>query len=530
MAEKSSISKAKKPTKIKPVKKIVLLILDGWGIGAEDGSNPIWKVQPKFINSLYEKYPWTQLCASGGCVGVPADQVGNSEAGHINLGAGRIVDQDSVKISKSINTGQFFKNPAFLAAINHAIKNKSALHLMGMLSNGQSPHSDPDQLLAILTLIRRHPIKKVYLHVFTDGRDSPPMSSLNNVVELEKLLKPNEIIATVIGRFYAMDRKKIWTRTIGAYNAMIDGKDAIYAPSAHAGITQSYKAGITDEYIESIVIKNKGKMVPRIADNDAIIFFNLRSDRARQLAKPFVQNEFETKNPGFIKRKKVLKNIIFVAMTDFGPDLDNILTAFPSEDVKKSLPLMLEGKRQIYIAETEKYAHVTFFFNGGYDHALDGEQWVNIPSPHIDHYDKVPAMSTEAITKKVIACLKTYDFICVNFACPDMIGHTGNMEAAIKTVKAVDGYVKKVHDAVIKYNGVLLITADHGNIEYMLNLKTGEKITEHTSNPVPFIVAGKNFKPTMKLKKNCVLGNVAPTILKLFGTDKPRAMSKVSII
>lgn len=527
MSGKSTKKAAKK---LKKAKKIVLLILDGWGLGKEDRSNPIWRVQPKFINSLYKNYPWTELCASGNCVGVPGDQVGNSEAGHINLGAGRIVDQDSVKISKSINTGQFFKNAAFLAAINHAIKNKSALHLMGMLSNGQSPHSDPDQLLALLTMIRRHPLKKVYLHLFTDGRDSPPMSSLNAVVTLEKSLKPNEVIATIVGRFYAMDRKKVWTRTISAYNAMIDGKEATTAPSARAGITRSYNAGITDEFIKPIVIKNKNKILPRITDNDSIIYFNLRSDRARQLAKPFVQNKFEDKNPGFAKRQKILQNTIFVAMTDFGPDLDNILTAFPSEDVKKSLPLILEGKRQVYIAETEKYAHVTFFFNGGYDHVLDGEQWVNIPSPHIDHYDKVPAMSTEEITKKVIASIPKFDFICVNFACPDMIGHTGNMEAAMEAVKAVDVYVKKVYDAVIAADGVLLITADHGNIEYMLNLETGEKITEHTANPVPFIVVGKDFNKNTKLKKNCVLGNVAPTILKLFGTDKPHAMSKNSII
>lgn len=514
----------------KKSKKIVLLILDGWGIGKQDESNPIWRVQPKFINSLYEKYPWTELCASGSCVGVPANQVGNSEAGHINLGAGRIVDQDSVKISKSINTGEFFKNAAFVAAVNHAFKNKSALHLMGMLSNGQSPHSDPDHLLALLSLIRHYPIKKVYLHLFTDGRDSPPMSSLNAIVTLQNLLRPNEVIATVIGRFYAMDRKKIWSRTISAYNAMVDGKDATLAISARDGITQSYNTGVTDEFIKPIVIKDKNKIIPRITDNDSIIFFNLRSDRARQLAKPFVQDKFEDKNPGFIKRKKVLKNVTFVAMTDFGPDLDSILTAFPSEDVKNSLPLILFGKKQVYIAETEKYAHVTFFFNGGYDHILDGEQWINIPSPNVDHYDKTPAMSTEAITNKTIECLKDYDFICVNFACPDMIGHTGNMEASIETVKAVDKYVKKIHDAVIENDAILMITADHGNFEYMLNLETGEKITEHTSNPVPFILIGKKFNKKTKLNKNCVLGNVAPTIIKLFDLPKPKAMTKTSII
>jgi 2,3-bisphosphoglycerate-independent phosphoglycerate mutase len=521
---------AVKSSKIKKVKKIILLILDGWGMGKDDASNPIFLVKPKFINSLYQKYPWTTLCASGSCVGVPPSQVGNSEAGHINLGAGRVVDQDSVKISKNINTGQFFKNPAFISAINHAVKNKSAIHLMGMLSDGQSPHSDPDHLLALLTMIRRYPIKKVYLHLFTDGRDSMPVSSLKAVMALERSLRHNEIIATVIGRFYAMDRKKVWTRTISAYNAMTDGRDAHTAVSPQAGINRAYNAGITDEFIEPIVIKQKGKLVPRISDKDSIIFFNLRSDRARQLAKPFIQQEFEAKNPGFAKRKKVLKDIIFVAMTDFGPDLDSMLTAFPSEDIKETLPMVLHNKKQIYIAESEKYAHVTYFFNGGYADPVNGEVRANIPSPQVDHYDKVPAMSTAEITQKIIASLKNYEFICANIACPDMIGHTGNLEAAVETVKAVDIYVKKITEAALKNNATLIITADHGNIEYMRNLETGEKITEHTSNPVPFIIIDKNLKKTSKFKKNGVLGNVAPIILKLFGESKPKAMTKDSLI
>lgn len=521
---------AVKSNKSKKAKKIILLILDGWGIGKNDASNPIFLVKPKFIDSLYKKYPWTTLCASGSCVGVPPTQVGNSEAGHINLGAGRIVDQDSVKISKSINTGQFFKNPAFCAAINNVKKKKSALHLMGMLSDGQSPHSDPDHLLALLSLARQCQIKKIYLHLFTDGRDSMPLSSLKSIMALERSLRHNEVIATVIGRFYAMDRKKVWTRTIAAYNAMIDGRDAHTAASPQADIDRAYNAGITDEFIEPIVIKQKGKMVPRISDNDSIIFFNLRSDRARQLAKPFVQHEFEQKNPGLAKRKKVLKNIVFVAMTDFGPDLDSILTAFPSEDVKETLPMVLHKKKQIYIAESEKYAHVTYFFNGGYADPVNGEVRVNIPSPQVDHYDKVPAMSTPEIAKRIIASLKKYEFICANIACPDMIGHTGNMEAAIEAVKAVDIYVKKIAEAAAKNSATLIITADHGNIEYMRNLETGEKITEHTSNPVPLIIIGKNLKKTIKFKKNGVLGNVAPTILKLFGETKPKAMAKDSLI
>lgn len=521
------------PTKTKKIpvsQKIILLILDGWGIGKNDKSNPIWKSRPLFIESLSKKHPATTLGASGCSVGLPGTQVGNSEAGHQNLGAGRIVDQDSLKINKHINTGEFFKNSAFLSAINHSIKNKSAIHLMGMMSDGQSPHSDPDQLLALLTLIRKYPIKKVYLHLFTDGRDSPQLASLKSIMALERSLKPNEKIATVIGRFYAMDRKKVWSRTISAYNAMVDGKLAHQAKSPQEGINRAYNSGITDEFIEPIVIYHRGKMLPRMSNNDSVIFFNLRSDRARQLAKPFVQKDFEDMNPGFIKRKKVLKNLVFVAMTDFGPDLDSIITAYPSEDLKNTLTMVLSNKKQIYIAESEKYAHVTFFFNGGYANPVDGEVRINIPSPHVDHYDKVPAMSTKEITAKVINSIKKYDFIVANIACPDMIGHTGNMEASEAAVKACDKYVKQIYEAALASSSTLIITADHGNVEYKLNLETGEKMTEHTTNPVPFIIVDNKLKMQYKLKKKGVLGNVAPTILKLFNEKKPKEMNRESLI
>lgn len=512
-------------------KKVILLILDGWGIGKNDAGNPIFLAQPPFINSLYKKYPWMELCASGTCVGVPPHQVGNSEAGHINLGAGRIVDQDIIRISKQINTGQFFKNPAFLSAANHVKSNKSALHIMGMLSNGQSPHSDPDHLLALLMFARHQQIKKIYLHLFTDGRDSPPRSSLKSIMALERILRPNEIICTVMGRFYAMDRKKSWDRTIRAYNAMVYDHAEHRASSPQEGITRAYNADITDEFIEPIIIWRKGKMTPRISDNDSVIFFNLRSDRARQLSKPFVQNCFEKKNTGSekYKRKKILKNIQFVAMTDFGPDLDNILAAYPSEDIKNTLPMLLAHKKQLYIAESEKYAHVTFFFNGGYAEPVNGEHRINIPSPKVNSYDRTPAMSTAKITAKVLRLLPRYDFICVNFACPDMIGHTGNLKAAIKTVAAVDNYVKKIVTSALRHQATVLLTADHGNVEYMLNLETKEIITEHTTNPVPFIAVSRT---KLKLKKleHPILANVAPTILKLFNIKKNNLMNKESLI
>lgn len=516
--------------KDKSVKKIVLLILDGWGIGKNDIGNPMYMTKTPFIDSLKQHYPWTTLCASEKCVGLPSGQPGNSEAGHLNLGAGRVVDQDVIKISKQIDTGEFFKNPAFILALNHAKKNKSSVHLMGLIADGESPHCDPDHLLALLTFFRQKKFKKVYLHLFTDGRDSAPRSALKSIEALERFLLPNEKIATVIGRFYAMDRKKYWSRTLKAYDAMTLGFGH-RSDSPQAGITRAYNANITDEYIEPIVMYEKGKMIERIGDKDAIIFFNLRSDRARQLTKPFVQVNFEKKNPGTSKRKEVLQDIVFVAMTDFGPDLDSILSAYPSEDVKDSLPLLLSSKKQVYLAETEKYAHVTFFFNGGYADPIDGEKRILVPSPRVDNYAKTPAMSTAKIYGKLKSALKKFDFICVNIACPDMIGHTGDMKAAMKTVKVTDDYVKKITKDVLKENGVLIITADHGNIEYMLNLKTGEIITEHTVNPVPFILVGKEFSGRQVLRKTgCKLADVAPTILELFQIKKSKLMTGKSLL
>ncbi|MEK7167818.1 MAG: 2,3-bisphosphoglycerate-independent phosphoglycerate mutase, partial [Patescibacteria group bacterium] len=425
-------------------KKIVLLILDGWGIGRNDESNPIISAEIPFMDYLFKKYPWTKLCASGKCAGLPPDQVGNSEAGHINLGAGRVVDQDVVKISKQINTGEFFKNPAFLTAINHVKKNHSALHLMGMVSNGQSPHSDPDHLLALLSLARKHQVKDVYLHLFTDGRDSPPRSSLKSIMALERSLQKNEVIATIMGRFFAMDRKKAWERTTRAYNAMTFDRQEHKANCPRAGIPRAYNANVTDEFIEPIIIFQKNRMTRRISDQDSIIFFNLRSDRARQLAKPFVQKNFEKMNPGTIKRKQVLQDLVFVAMTDFGPDLDHIITAYPSADIKDSLPMLLKGKKQIYIGEREKYAHVTFFFNGGYADPVAGEKRIEIPSPKVDSYAKTPAMSMARVKAEILKSLPKYDFICANFSSPDMIGHTGDFKAGIKAAEAVDKYVKEV--------------------------------------------------------------------------------------
>ncbi len=507
----------------------VLLILDGWGIAPKSPANAIEQAKKPNFDECWKNFPHTQLQASGKFVGLPSTQVGNSEAGHMNIGAGRVVDQDAVFISREINTGKFFKNPAFEAAYKHIVKNKSNLHIMGMLSNGQSAHSDPDHLLALLTWARLKKIKNVYLHLFTDGRDSPPHSALKTVEALMRTLRNKESkgkrsgewIATIIGRFYAMDRKKDWSRTKKAYEAMVLGKGAT-AKSPQAAITEAYNRGETDEFIPPYAIERNGKSIAKIKDGDAIIFFNLRSDRARQMAKPFVQKEFNKLNESEFKRQKVLKNIVFVAMTDFGPDLDLILTAYPSADLLGTLPMVIDGRKQLYIAEKEKYAHVTYFFNGGYANPVAFEDRIEIPSPNIASYDLKPEMSVYQVTSRVLTILGNYQFICINFANPDMVGHTGNVKACIKAIEAVDECLGKIKKAVLAKEGTLIITADHGNADKMLDLETGEMYTEHTSNPVPFII----IEPK-KIKRNLrrgELGDIAPTILKLMKVKKPKEM------
>lgn len=510
---------------------IILIILDGWGIAKSSKGNAITLAKTPNIDKLIKEYPNTELCAFGRSVGLPPKQDGNSEAGHMNIGAGRVVEQDAVKISRSINEGTFFKNPAFVEAIRHVGKNKSNLHLIGMLSDGMSAHSDPDHILALLTLVKGFNIKNVYLHLFTDGRDSPKYAALKMIKKIEFSMKGVGSIASIIGRFYAMDRKKKWERSEKAYNTLVLGEGR-KAENPYAAVTEAYNRGENDEFIEPYVITQKGKPTPRISNNDSVIFFNLRSDRARQLTKVFVQEDFNKLNPGSFKRKKVLKNIKFIVMTDFGPDLGDILTAFPSVDLKGTLPMQLADLRQLYIAETEKYAHVTYFFNGGYAGTVNGENQRMIPSPDVKSYDETPAMSTAGLTKFVIDSLnnKRYDFIVLNIAAPDMIGHTGNLAAGIKCCEEVDGYANQIVKACLKAGGTALITADHGNIEEMINLETGEIDSEHSSNPVPFIFINQKLKHSIKLRDSAVLADIAPTMLELIGREKPKEMTGESLI
>ncbi len=509
---------------------MILIILDGWGIAEPSKGNAITLAKTPVMDGLVKKYPDTQLCAYGKCVGLPPKQSGNSEAGHMNIGAGRIVEQDAVGIGKSINQGTFFKNLAFAEAIKHVKKNKSKLHLMGMLSNGMSAHSDPDHMLALLTLIRGHHIKDAYLHLFTDGRDSPKYAALKLIEAIQRDYLKDEYIATIIGRFYAMDRKKKWERLEKAYNALVLG-EGLKAKSPQAAITEAYNRGETDEFIQPYVITKKGRPLPRIEDGDAIIFFNLRSDRARQLAKVFVQKDFNKINPGSFKRKKVFKNLKFIAMTDFGPDLDSILTAFPSVDLRETLPTQLADLRQLYIAETEKYAHVTYFFNGGYADPVAGEARTVLSSPDVKSYDETPAMSSADLTDAVLDNLKNkrYNFTTLNFAAPDMVGHTGNLKAGIKCCEESDKCIGRIVEAYLKAGGTILITSDHGNVEEMINLKTGEIDTEHSVNPVPFILINGKLKD-IKLREEGVLGDIAPTILELIGREQPKEMTGRSLI
>lgn len=512
------------------MKPTILCILDGFGLAPPSKANAVSLAKMPVFNTLWQKYPHTQLQASGKYVGLSLGQSGNSEAGHINIGAGRIAEQDSVRINKSIADGTFFKNPAFLGVIKHVRKNKSNVHLMGLLCNNQSPHADPEHLQALLEFLRSKGLEQIFLHLFTDGRDSPPRVAIKLLKKLKASFKNGEIVATVTGRFYAMDRKKKWDRTKAAYEAMVLGKGYKVNNSEEA-ILHAYKHNETDEFIPPSVIYYQGKPGGIINNDDALIFFNLRSDRARQISKPFVQQNFESKS-GFkrFKRKKILKNLYFMALTDFGPDLDLIMTAYPSIDLMGTLPMILGGRAQLYIAETEKYAHVTYFFNGGYAIPVSGEEWIKIPSVDVPRYDSRPAMSARPITDYLLKALKKseYEFITVNFANPDMLGHTGNISAAIEGLEVVDECLGKIYEMVKAKNGNLIITSDHGNCDCMLNLKTGEMITEHTKNPVPFILASEEFKKK-KLTKG-YLGNVAPTILNVMGIKKPRQMKEGSLI
>jgi 2,3-bisphosphoglycerate-independent phosphoglycerate mutase len=521
---------------MKKIPTTLLLILDGFGMPRpKDGQTVVTaKNMPHFFKYL-KKFPNTPLEASGTAVGLFKGQEGNSEAGHLNLGAGRIVKQDALYISDAIKDGTFYKNNAFHEALHHVKKYRSSVHVMGLLSNHNSAHSCPEHVFALLDFLHEQGVKKIYLHLFTDGRDSGQHDAMHHLKKLEQHFKGNEKIATVMGRFYGMDRNKIWKRTKAAYEAIVHGEALHHTRSAEEALAQAYNRGETDEFIFPTVVTNDdGEPIGKVNDNDVIFFFNLRSDRARQLTKAFVQPQFEKLNPGAFHRRAQPKHTRFVAMTDFGPDLPGVLTAFPSRDIKNSLVQVLCPLKQLYIAESEKFAHITYFFNGGYAQPFCDESWVKVASGTIMSYDTSPRMQAKKIADTVIKAINSgaYSFIAVNLANADMIGHTGNFKAGVAAVKELDEQVARMIDALLKVGGQGLLTADHGNIEELINLKTGEVDTEHSTNPVPCVI----FAPTKTLTswklggrrlhgRGAKLANVAPTLLKMMGLAKPKEMT-----
>ena len=519
--------------KIKPV---VLLILDGWGSAPPWGGNAISVANIPVFEKLWKEYPHTSLCASGECVGLPGHERGNSEVGHLNIGTGRAVKQDSSYISEAIENRSFFKNKFLLGAIENAKKNNSNLHLMGLVSDG-GIHSLIDHLQALLELcnINNFDQNHVFLHAFTDGRDSEPMSALSAISHIEEKMKKIGVgkIATISGRYYGMDRDNHWERTSAVYDAMVYGKGNV-AASALSAISASYNQGITDEFIKPTVITSDGKPLAKVSDNDSVIFFNFRSDRARQIALAFLSDDMK-----YFNRGQRLNNLYFVGMIPYGYEAElkiNLKSAFTQTKIHNPIAevISLNGLKQYHSAETEKFAHVTYFFNGGIENSFPGEDRLLIPSPRIMSYDMKPEMSIRDVNNNAIKRIKSnkYDFILINYANPDMIGHTGNFKAALTACEVVDEELGKIVDAVLEVEGIILITADHGNVEQMVNTITGEPDTEHTRNPVPFIMVGNKNSTilNLQLRSGGVLADIAPTILEFMKIEIPEEMTGTTLV
>ena len=504
--------------------RVLLCIMDGWGISTNHPEADATKLaNPVHVNELEKDYPSISIHADGEYVGLPEGQMGNSEVGHLNLGAGRIVYQDLSKINRAIKDGSFFKNERFMMAINHAKDCDSALHIYGLVSTG-GVHSSLEHLKALIKMAADNGLKKVYVHAFLDGRDTPPQSACIYLEEIEAELKKYNLppIATVIGRYYIMDRDNRWERVEKGYNALLLGEGE-KASSACEGVKASYARGENDEFVLPTVIGGEDS---RINDNDSIIFFNYRPDRAREISKAVNFEDFD----GF-ERKKVLKNICYVTMTSYNEDF-TFPVAFPKEHMVNILGDVLEanGVKQFRTAETEKYAHVTFFFNGGIDEPKPHEKRVLVPSPKVATYDMQPEMSAPEVCENVLKAVKDseYGFILVNFANPDMVGHTGVIEAAVKACHVVDECVGKIADACKENDVIMLLTADHGNSEVMVNAETGKPQTAHTTNKVPFVLI--NAPKDIQLKEDGALCNIAPTVLQLMNIAKPAEMDCDSLI
>ncbi len=499
-----------------------LIILDGFGYNEGEYGNAVKSASTPFIDSLMAKYPHTLINASGYAVGLPEGQMGNSEVGHLNLGAGRVVYQDITTIDDAIKNGSFDQNPAFGKAIDAAIENNSAMHLVGLLSNG-GVHSMNTHLYALLALCKKRGLKKVYVHAITDGRDVPPDSGRSFIAELSDKIKALGVgkIATVVGRYYYMDRDNRWERVERGYNAVFAASGKHFS-SADSAVASSYAAGTMDEFIEPVVIGD----YTGVNAGDSMIFYNFRADRARQISRAITEPEFDN-----FARKGGYKKITYVGMTQYDVTLNNIETAFPPRHLKNTLGEYLadKGLTQARVAETEKYAHVTFFFNGGVEKPNDGETRVLVASPKVATYDLQPEMSAFEVADKAVEQIESgKDVLILNFANCDMVGHTGVLYAAVKAVEAVDACLKRVVEAVWRSGGTAIVTADHGNAEVMM-FDSGSPCTSHTTNLVPFVVAGDKYVGKT-LKAGKALCDVAPTLLDIMGVEKPAEMTGESII
>ncbi|MCL2860056.1 MAG: 2,3-bisphosphoglycerate-independent phosphoglycerate mutase [Oscillospiraceae bacterium] len=504
-------------------KLMMLVILDGFGINENEKGNAVKLANTPVIDKLMKQYPNTQIHTSSLDVGLPEGQMGNSEVGHTNIGAGRIVYQDLARINKDIEDGNFFSNEKLVGAIEHCKQNKTKLHILGLLSDG-GIHSHTRHLYALLELAKRKDFEDVFIHCFLDGRDTPPASAESYITELKSKLEEKQLgkIASIMGRFYSMDRDKRWDRVEKAYNAMVNGVGE-KAVSATVAIETSYQKEIFDEFVVPTVICNEENPIATIDENDAVIFFNYRSDRAREITRALVDPEFKE-----FETKKL--NLHYVCFTEYDTTMPNVEVAFEPIKLTNTFGEYISkmGLKQLRIAETEKYAHVTFFFNGGEEQQYPGEDRILVPSPKVQTYDEQPEMSAKEVTEKVIVAInsKKYDCIILNFANPDMVGHTGNLEAAIKAVEAVDECLGQVVETVERQQGMMIITADHGNCEQMIDYVTGEPHTAHTTNVVPLILIGKD---NVKLHTG-KLADIAPTMLKLMGLNKPAEMTGESLI
>ena len=501
----------------------MLMILDGFGINEKEEANAIKLANTPNIDKLMKTCPTTKIYTSGLNVGLPDGQMGNSEVGHTNIGAGRIVYQELTRITKSIEDGDFFNNSELVDAIENCKRYNSKLHILGLVSDG-GVHSHIRHLYAILELAKRKDFENVFVHCFMDGRDTMPTSGEGYLMNLEEKMKEKGVgkIATISGRFYSMDRDKRWNRIQKSYDAIVNG-EGIKATSVISAIESSYQKEVFDEFVEPTVICQNNEPIAKIEENDSVVFFNFRPDRARELTRAIVDkdfNEFETKK----------MNLNYVCFTQYDETIPNVKIAFKPEVLKNTFGEYISNKglTQLRIAETEKYAHVTFFFNGGEEKQYIGEDRILVPSPKVETYDLKPEMSAIEVTDKVIEAInsKKYDCIILNYANPDMVGHTGNLSATIKAIETIDKCVGKVVQTVKNNNGVLLITADHGNAEQMLDYKTGEPYTAHTVNPVPLILVGMDDAKLSEGK----LADLAPTMLQLMGLEKPEEMTGKSII